>query len=169
VFASRWIAGAFYFVLFISSLSLLQNYRDKTRYVYYGRHSDMHQIPKQFVNGWEFIDRMDEHKVIAFTRGYKQPNHEWFFYPLLGRRLQNDITYLSALHKWEVPTWADKGMLRGIDPDIWFYNLKKKKVDYIFVQDPWPVELGWINKHMDDFALKYIDRYCRIYKYTGKY
>jgi hypothetical protein len=169
IIAVRWSSVALYLLLLVISLSLLQGYRDRTRYFYYRRHTDLHNIPRKFVGGWEFIDNLDEHKVIAFSRGYAQPNHEWFFYPLMGSRLQNDVIYLSALNKWDVPTWVDQGMLRGDDPKIWLYNLKQQKVDHVFIQEPWPIEMSWIMSRKDDFELIYTDRYCRIYKYTGQY
>jgi hypothetical protein len=87
----------------------------------------------------------------------------------MGSRLQNDVIYLSALNKWDVPTWVDQGMLRGDDPKIWLYNLKQQKVDHVFIQEPWPIEMSWIMSRKDDFELIYTDRYCRIYKYTGQY
>jgi hypothetical protein len=169
IFASRWPSAALYLLLLVIALSLLQGYRDQTRYAYYRRHADLHNIPRQFVSGWEFLDKVDENKVIAFSRGDAQPNHEWFFYPLLGSRLQNDVVYLSALYKWDVPTWVDGGMLRGKDQEVWLYNLKKHKVEYVFLQEPWPVEMSWIMSREDDFELIYTDRYCRIYKYTGQH
>jgi uncharacterized protein YaeQ len=62
-----------------------------------------------------------------------------------------------------------RGMLRGNDPEVWYYNLKKHKVDYILVQQPWPFELRWMAGRANDFALMLSDRDCRIYKYTGEY
>ena len=90
-------------------------------------------------------------KTIAMTMGWNPPGHYWFFYPLLGRCLQNDITYISAKHKDKVPTWLHRGMLRGKDFSIWLHNLKRKKVDYILVAKPWPAELKWILQHKDNF------------------
>ena len=100
--------------------------------------------------------------------GWKPPGHQWFFYPLLGRHLQNDIVYISAKHKWEVPTWPDRGMLRGDDFATWLFNLRRKKVEYIFVAKPWPIELQWMLRYHDKFQLVFADRNCKIFKYIGE-
>jgi hypothetical protein len=120
------------------------------------------------VNGWEFLDQPDEKKTIAITMDWEPPGGKWLFYPLLGRWFQNDIVYVSAKYKWEVPTWLHRGMLRGNDFSIWLYNLKRKKVDYILVQTPWPIELNWMLKHPDEFQLMFFDKNFKIFKYTGE-
>jgi hypothetical protein len=168
----RWVVYALIFIVFIGGLYFLQIYRYNTRYAYYSTHYDSNNIFKSFVKGWEFLDQPDKKKTIALTMGWKPPGGNWFFYPLLGKWLQNDIVYISAKHKWEVPTWFDRGMIRGDDFSIWFYNLRRKKVDYIFVQTivqqtPWPIELRWMLRHQDKFQLVFSDRRFKIFKYTG--
>jgi len=159
---------AFGFFVLIGGLYFLQSYRDNTRYVYYRGYTDLGNIPRSSVNGWEFLDQPDEKNIIAMTMEWEPPGGKWFFYPLLGRWLQNDIVYISAKYKWEVPTWLHQGMLRGDEFSIWLYNLKREKVDYILVQTPWPIELRWMLRHQDKFQLVFSDRDCKIFKYTGE-
>ena len=120
------------------------------------------------MNGWEFLDQSDDEKTIAMTKGWDPPGHNWFFYPLLGRWLQNDIVYISTKYKWEVPAWLHQGLLRGNDSSIWFYNLNAKKVDYILVAKPWPIELNWIKLYEDKFQLMFSNENCKIFKHTEK-
>ncbi|KPJ61857.1 MAG: hypothetical protein AMJ42_00720 [Deltaproteobacteria bacterium DG_8] len=164
----KWVTYTFGFIVLIGALSLLQVYRDTNRYVYYRNHRDLNNIPRMFVNAWEFLDQPATKTTIALAIGWEPPGHKWFFYPLLGRWLQNDIVYISAKYKWEVPTWLDRGLLRGDDFSIWVHNLRRKKVDYILVQKPWPVELRWMLRHQDKFQLVFDDRNCKIFKYTGE-
>lgn len=164
----QWAVYALGFIVLIGGLYFLQKYRDNTRYTYYRGHLDLHSFPRNFVNGWEFLDQPDEKSTIAMTMGWKPPGGKWFLYPLLGRCLQNDIVYISAKYKWEVPTWFHRGLLRGNDFSIWLYNLKKKKVNYILVQTPWPIELRWIQRHQDEFQLVFSDKNCKIFKYIGE-
>lgn len=155
------LVGGFYF---------LQNYRDNTRYNYFKVHSDYVPI-NEVINlskGWEFLDHPDEKKTIALTIDWSPPGHRWFFYPLMGRRLQNDIVYISAKYKGEVPAWQHKGMLRGDDFSVWLSNLEQKKVDYIFVMRPWPVELKWMEQHPDEFQLVFLDPGYKIFMHTGE-
>ena len=114
------------------------------------------------------MDNPDEKKVIALTMGDKPPGGHWFFYPLLGRWLQNDIVYVSAKYQWEVPAWLHRGLLRGNDFSIWLNNLKRRGVDYIFVQKPWPIELQWMQRYKDMFELVFSDREFKIYKHIKK-
>ena len=127
-------------------------------------HVDVSNIPRQLVNAWEFLDQPDDKKTIALTMGWEPPGHQWFFYPLLGRWLQNDIVYISAKYKWEVPAWLHRGLLRGDEFSIWSHNVIRKEVDYILVQQPWPIELQWILDH-DKFKLVFSDNYCKIFKH----
>ena len=167
IFTRRWIAYVTWFTLLVIGLYFLQNYRDNTRYTYYRTHSDLNSIPRVSVNGWEFLDQPNGQKTIAMTMGWKRLGGHWFFYPLFGRRLQNDIAYISARHKGEVPTWLHRGLLRGDDFQIWLYNLKRKNVDYIFVAEPWPIELRWMQRYQDKFKLVFSDKEFKIFKYTG--
>lgn len=164
----RRLTYAFSFFVLVIGLYFLQSYRDNTRYQYYRQHFDLHYVTKAFVNGWEFLDRHDEKKTIAMTVDWEPPGDQWFFYPLLGSRLQNDIVYISAKYKREVPTWVHRGLLRGNDSSIWLHNLKNQNVDYIFVQKPWPIEISWILDYKEKFQLVFVDNNCKIFKYIGK-
>jgi hypothetical protein len=167
IFTRKWLVYISCFSTLVIGLYLLQIYRDNTRYAYYRTHTDYARIPRYFVNAWEFLDQPKEKNNVAMTMGLKLPSGNWFFYPLLGRWLQNDITYISAKYKREVPAWMDRGILRGNDYSTWLYNLKKKKVNYILVEEPWPIELGWLLDHKDDFQFTFNDKHFKIFKYIG--
>lgn len=164
----KWPAYVVGLMLFVTVLYYLQSYRDNTRYSYYQAYSDLNAIPRDLVDGWEFLDSPDEKKTIAMAMDWQAPGHNWFFYPLLGRWLQNDVVYLSAKYKWAVPVWLHRGMLRGNDFSIWSYNLEKEKVDYILVRTPWPIELAWMNSKKDKFQLVFSDRKCKIFRFKRK-
>jgi hypothetical protein len=161
----RWLPYTFGFIFLIATFYFLQSYRDNTRYEYYRIHFDYVNIPRNFVNGWEFLDSPHEEKIIAMTMGWDPPGHNWFFYPLLGSWLQNDIVYISAKFKWETPRWLNQGLLRGDDLSIWLFNLKRKKVNYVLVANPWPIELKWMLTYTDEFQLVFSDSDCKIFRY----
>jgi hypothetical protein len=164
----RWSTFVLSFVVLVTGLYFLQSYRDATRYTYYRAHTDLHNIPRKFIDGWEFMDQPDGKKTIALTTEWKPPGTKLFFYPLMGRWLQNDIVYISAKYKWDVPTWLHRGLLRGNDSSIWLDNLKKNKVDYIVINKPSPIEGVWMRRYHDKFQLVFTDEYCTIFKYTDK-
>ena len=161
----RWVVYVTGFIVLFTGLYFLQSYRDNSRYRYYFAHLDFHDFPRDFVNGWQFLDQPGEKKTIALSIGWNPPGHKWFFYPLLGRHLQNDVVYVSAKSNWETPTWLDRGLLRGRDSSIWYKNLKKKGVDYVFVQKPWPIELQWMLGNKEKFQCVTSDREFRIFQY----
>jgi hypothetical protein len=163
----RWLGPAAALILFCAGLYGLQSYRDATRYAYYRIHQDLHDFPRSFVDAWEFLDRPGAKKTVALSAGWDPPSHKWFFYPLFGRWLQNDVEYLSAKHKWEVPTWVDRGMLRGDDYSIWLNNVQVKKVQYILVEVPWPIETSWMQRDREQFRLVFSNKDCKIFKYIG--
>ena len=159
----KWISYPLVFILLVTGLHFLQNYRDNTRYRYYRGHTDLEDFPRSLVNAWVFLDQPDGGKTIAMTMDWEPPGDRWFFYPLLGRWLQNDIVYISAKNRGKVPTWFDRGLLRGDDFSIWHNNVRRKEVDYILVVKPWPVELKWMQDSLDEFQLVFSDRQCKIF------
>ncbi len=156
--------------VFVGGLYFLQNYRDSTRYSYFKFHYDY--VPINGIGtlsyGWEFLDHPNKKSTIALTMDWSPPGHRWFFYPLMGRWLQNDIVYISAKYKWDVPAWQHRGILRGDDFSVWLSNIKRKKVNYVVVMQPWPPELKWMEQHADTFQLVFLDASCKIFKYTGE-
>jgi hypothetical protein len=120
------------------------------------------------VGAWEFLDKPDEKRTVAMARGWKVESHEWFFYPLLGRHLQNDIVYISAKDKGETPTRLDRGLLRGENFSLWIDNLKRKKVDYLLAVEPWPIELTWMYEYPNDFQLVFSEKQFKVFKYRDK-
>jgi hypothetical protein len=164
----QWVVGILFFVTLTGGIYFLQSYRDTTRYSYYRDYFDYVDFPRTFVDGWEFLDQPDEKKTIAMSIGWAAPGHKWFFYPLLGRWLQNDVVYISAKYKWDAPIWLHRGLLRGNSRSTWLHNLKRKKVDCILVAKPWPIELRWMLSDQDAFQLVFSDQECKIFKYLGE-
>ncbi len=166
----HWAASAAALLLLVAALYLLQSYRDATRYMYYSGHAD-HQgfaaLAITQVGAWDFLDRPDDPKTIALAMDPATPLGYWLFYPLMGRHLQNDVAYVSAKNKWDVPAWVDRGMLRGNDYSVWLYNLKRLRVDYIMLAAPWPLEYSWMSTHKDAFDLIFSDSRCKIYRFAG--
>ncbi len=165
-----WLTVAALLSLLTAGCCLLQDFRDSTRYAYYRRHYDYFNVPKisELVNGWEFLDRPGEKKRVALSVGWDPPGHIWFFYPLMGRRLQNEAMYISSRYRREVPAWLHQNMLRGDDRNLWLANLGEKKPDYIVAAEPWPNEAAWMEGDRETFRLVFSDKRCRIFRYAGQ-
>lgn len=180
-FTRSWFLYLLGFLAVAWVLYLVQGYRDGSRYTYYRQQYDLHPFPTSLVNAWEFLDRPGQLKRIAMTVAWEPPGHAWFFYPLLGKRFQNEILYVSAKHKGDVPTWLDRGRLRGHNLSIWLDNLRQDRVDYILVvnnlvnpyvmdrgmlfRETWPDELLWMQNRPRQFSPVFSDAVCKIFKY----
>ena len=182
-FAGKWFICLLAFIMASGGLYLLQCYRNGSRYTYYRQQYDLHEFPRSLVNAWEFLDRPHRPKRIAMTVAWELPGHTWFFYPLLGKWFQNEILYVSAKHTHDVPTWLERGRLRGNDQSIWLDNLRRDEVDYILVvsnmvnpyvmdrgslfEERWPDELSWMHSRPAQFLPVFSDACCKIFKYQG--
>ncbi len=164
----RWLVSVCLLAGFIGGCHFLQAYRDATRYKYYRRHYDYFYIPKiaNLVNGWEFLDQPNRGKRIALSVGWDPPGHIWFFYPLMGRRLQNEVLYVSPKYVREVPAWLHKNILRGDDARLWLNGIREEKVDFVFVAQPWPQELTWMEADPETFRLVFSTKQCKIFKHS---
>ena len=77
---------------------------------------------------------------------------------------------------WKLSPKTFENRLKNCEPsnktnvpiNLNYNNLKKKKVDYILVAKPWPIELRWMQRYQDKFKLVFSDRDCKIFKYEGE-
>ncbi|MCX5699376.1 MAG: hypothetical protein NTX01_06735 [Candidatus Omnitrophica bacterium] len=99
------------------------------------------------------------------------------FYPLFGTRIKNDVTYVSINEKEVSPYNKFDGLFRlARDFLAWRGNLKKEKIEYLFIAKPFfnnreskdPVKFliedEWARAHPEDFKLLYSNSLSRIYK-----
>ena len=148
-----------------SLLPSLISVRNARRWEYYDEYIDLHALPKNFVEGWRWCDNPLKPQTIALTVGWKNPGHNWFIYPLMGRNLQNRVVYSSVNRNGVVPTHLDRGLLREkYDHDVWQKNIEQQKVDVLFIQEPWPIESQWTDKAPHFFKYEYGRLDFKIYR-----
>jgi len=98
-------------------------------------------------------------------------------YPLFGTKLKNEVKYISVNQKEAAPYNKPDGLYRKIkDFSAWKENLKKEKIEYLFIalpfalnresEDPgkFPIEDEWALSHPSDFQLVFSNSLSRIYK-----
>ncbi|MEI8348660.1 MAG: hypothetical protein WCI77_00765 [Candidatus Omnitrophota bacterium] len=143
------------FMLFMSGLvavtlfvSVLQKYRDITRVNSLSKCADLHDFPREFIKGWGWCDNPAQSQIIAFTTDFRSWDDRWFLYPLMGRRLQNKVIHVAADSEG-FGTFAERRNYLA-----WKENLKSSKVDLIFIQKPWPIELEWVSQNPQLFKLE---------------
>ncbi|HPD17678.1 MAG TPA: glycosyltransferase family 39 protein [Planctomycetota bacterium] len=122
--------------------------RDRWRNHFLETRVELHPFPRHWVKGWAFCDEPQKPKTIALASYEPKLGHHWYFYPLMGRRLQNRVVYVPP----------EPG-----GPAAWKAGLDQAGVTHVFVQlnpalppgDPArePAEMAWIRARPDDFTL----------------
>lgn len=103
-------------------------------------------------------------------------------YPLYGSALKNDVKYVSVNEKEITPYNNPDGRYRQTkDFSAWRRNLKKNKIEYLFIAKPvfenrespdpdkFPIEDEWASMHPEDFRLVFNNSLSRIYKILISY
>ena len=104
------------------------------------------------------------------------------FYPLFGRGLKNNVMYVSINNKLPFVHYYPDGLYRKEkDYDSWMNNLRKEKIDYLFVALPhegnnesddfskFPIEDEWAVFHPKYFDLVFNNCQARIYKFFSRH
>jgi hypothetical protein len=99
------------------------------------------------------------------------------FYPLFGAKLKNEVRYVSINKQEANPYNRLDGLWRQIkDFAAWRENLKKERIEYLFVALPFfenresddptkfPIEDEWAAAHSKDFQLLFSNSLAHIYK-----
>jgi len=151
----------------VTSIDDLSRYRDQTRWTHYRRHVDLHDFPREFVTGWEALDHPTEPRTVALATGWVWPGHNWYFYPLMGSRLQNHVLYVPVNRRGVEPTHVDSGMLRTrVDECDWLSNLKELEVDRVIIQAPFPEEQHWMAARPSQFRRVVAEPFVEVYEVT---
>ena len=158
-----------FFLFAFGMVTYLHNYREKTRSEYYLNYIDLHQFPRVYLDGWNWCDLPDSPSTIALMTGWNSSGHNWFYYPLFGRRMQNRVVYVPIGEPGFYSSRINRG-LRGEKPDfqIWLQNLRFMNVDLVFVQEPWSIELDWIRDYGQYFFLVSQGEFFSIYRFKDE-
>lgn len=98
-------------------------------------------------------------------------------YPFFGRRLKNEVKYISINEKEAAPYNKPDGRYREVKDFLaWKENLKKERIEYLFIalpfainresQDPskFPIEDEWAANQPENFRLLFSNSLSHIYK-----
>jgi hypothetical protein len=157
--AALVVAGA---VGLAASAWALDVTRGESRWRHYRSSTDVHGIPRDFVDGWAYLDGLRQPSVVALTAGWAHAGQQMFFYPLAGSRLQHRVTYVP-LRADAPPGSPDFVLRRDGRFDDWYAALRAEPVDLVFVQSPWPIEDGWMAERTGQFELVRQGEEFRVY------
>lgn len=98
------------------------------------------------------------------------------FYPLFGQLLKNKVVYVSVNNKPSLPHYYEDGLYRKDKYfDSWEDNLRKERVDCLFIALPFPlnnesedinefpIEDKWAQAHPENFKLLFNNSKAKIY------
>ncbi len=149
-------------ILGVIILPLLQCYRDCKQYLRFMDSVDLQEVPcVDAVPGWKFIDDPSRPTTIAVTTACRC----WFLYPLMGRRLQNRLVYISPAQPGELVSYVPGlDSFKRVEVSAWIARMREAGVDRVFVIIPAPPELAWIEDNPNFFKLLQATQDYRIYE-----
>lgn len=169
----RWLALSIGIGWFVG-LPLLANYRSATRHDSYARGFDLHLTTRDehiawivqtlfgkdsgagaISRAWPEVDDVARPARIAFVAGWANWGHNWMVYPLLGRRLQNQVVHVPATRSGGLGTYqADVAGEPLATPAEWIERVRASGAQILFVAMPAPPELAWAEAHPEVFELR---------------
>ena len=90
---------------------------------------------------WKHVDDPGSSNEIAVTVGWDGRGVNWFVYPFLGRRLQNNIDYVPVTPDGSIiPLRVKRHRLDEADAQSWYRRLEKRGIDYVAALSPPSIE-----------------------------
>jgi hypothetical protein len=161
----RGLLAAPTLLIFLAGLPWIQQTRDRWRHSYLSQSFDVSPNSTRAMPVYPLLDLPGRPLRIAAALGEKKFTADWcFLYPLLGRRLQNDV--------FHIPITADGRRVdyelmkeSGAAPDraAWEIRLREARPDYFIVSSPWPPERDWIRSAPDRFTLFFESEGVEVY------
>jgi hypothetical protein len=156
-------------VLFLGYLNINYDKEEFARYPLILSKKEAWQL--DIVKGWQKLNEVSGSGARVAYTGRQE------IYPLFGSKLKNDVKYVSVNEKEATPYNKPDGLNRRIKNfRAWRMNLKKERIEYLFValpffdnresEDPakFPIEDEWAASHAEDFQLLFSNTLCHIFK-----
>ncbi len=134
----------------IAIVAALTGVRDRFRYEFYEAAQawnsyDVHPLDSQWMGSWPAWQRVDDDTphTIAVTAGWDGIGHNWYRYPIMGRRLQNRLLYVPITENGAVVDYGQKTRSAPISCDAWLQRLLSSPAEFLLVLPPEPPEALW--------------------------
>lgn len=118
---------------------------------------------------WQHFDALPGHRI-AVTAGWELAGHNWYRYPLLGSRLQNELLYVPITQDGQIIDYQELG--RSAHRAVflaWLHRLSDRRVQYVVSLAPEnTLESKWMTQHPDLFQpiVCSVDRRSRAYRFN---
>jgi len=145
--------------LAIAGLALfaLTSARDDLRSRFFHEDYTLHWFAgwRYWVDAADIMDVPTQHLRLAVLAGAEQNEDNWFVYPFMGRRLQNEVVYVPPSASGRLQhydggqLWAD--FVQSSNYWAWRMRLQKLMVSHVMSFRPASIELGWMEAHPETF------------------
>lgn len=100
---------------------------------------------------WQHLDDGRGHRL-AVTAGWDGVGHNWYTYPLLGSKLQNEVVYIPPTKDGRVIDYRlEPELLSEADFYAWLARLVEARVELVVSLPPAPIEDQWLRTRQDLF------------------
>jgi len=112
----------------------------------------LHPSPRYLIPALEAIEDSPSPHTIAMTSGPARDADNWLIYPLLGRQLENTVTYVPITADGSTPGFSryDEVIAAG-DFQAWWDRLDERGVTDVFCFSPRSLELIWMERRPELF------------------
>jgi hypothetical protein len=121
-----------------------------------GRAFDMHGLGPAYVASVPIWRRLDDGvpRRIAVAAGWNGVSDNWYWYPLFGEYLQNDVVYVTPTEDGSIVDYRlGPEVRRKASFEAWIRRLVERRVDVVVLLTPPPdVETPWVKLHPDLFT-----------------
>ncbi|MEM7051452.1 MAG: glycosyltransferase family 39 protein [Acidobacteriota bacterium] len=108
----------------------------------------LHRLHGAYAGAWPLWQALDGPRPLrlAVTAGWDRLGHNWYRYPLLGSRLQNQVFYVPITAAGEVVDYRDEtAIAERADRQAWLRRLRAERIDAVVSLAPrWTVEDQWL-------------------------
>jgi len=110
---------------------------------------------RYWVDAADIMDVPHQHLRVAVLGGAEQNQDNWFVYPFMGRRLQNEVVYVPPTGTGRLQNY-DGGQLwtslvQSSNYWAWRMRLAKLQISHVMSFRPASIELGWMEAHPESF------------------
>jgi hypothetical protein len=110
---------------------------------------------RYWVDAADIMDVPYQHLRLAVLGGAEQNEDNWFVYPFMGRRLQNEVVYVPPTGTGRMQNY-DGGQLwtslvQSSNYWAWRMRLAKLQISHVMSFRPASIELGWMEAHPESF------------------
>lgn len=131
----------------------LQVYRGATRGDALKTSIVLHSMPRYWVDAALLVDEPHRPRRLAVTAGPWQNADNWFLYPFLGSRLQNELVYVPVTRDGSIIDLARSRQLAAeASFPAWLERLERLAIDEVLSFEPTSTELLWMEQRPELFA-----------------